>query len=58
VLFEMMRSYGSIEFASEFAAGVARSAELSTEGAFAGLPDSPAEEFVRTRVPFMVERRY
>jgi geranylgeranyl diphosphate synthase, type II len=58
VLFGVMRSYGSIEFASEFAAGVARSAELSMEGAFAGLPNSPAKEFVRTRVPFMVERRY
>jgi len=55
-LFELMVSYGSIGFSSEFAAGVARSAEAAMDGAFAGLPDTPGRRFVERLVPFMIER--
>ncbi|HMC04297.1 MAG TPA: polyprenyl synthetase family protein [Actinomycetota bacterium] len=55
-LFELMVSYGSIVFASEFASGVARRAQAAMDYAFAGLPDTPAKRFVRDLVPFMVER--
>jgi geranylgeranyl diphosphate synthase type II len=49
-------AYGSIAFAGEFAAGVARTAQAAMEGAFAGVPDTPARRFVERLVPFMVER--
>jgi geranylgeranyl diphosphate synthase, type II len=55
-VFELMLSYGSIAFAGEFAAGVARSATTSMDGAFAGLDDSPARRFIACLVPFMIER--
>jgi geranylgeranyl diphosphate synthase type II len=55
-LFELMVFYGSIGFASEFAAGVARSAEGAMDDAFAGLPDTPGRRFVERLVPFMIER--
>jgi geranylgeranyl diphosphate synthase type II len=51
-----MLQYGSVTFASEFASGVARRAEVAMDYAFAGLPDTPAKRFVRDLVPFMVER--
>ena len=53
---ELMQSYGSIAFASEFATGVARSALISMDAAFAGLDDSPARRFIACLVPFMIER--
>jgi geranylgeranyl diphosphate synthase, type II len=53
---ELMISYGSIGFASEFATGVARSAVSSMDAAFAGLDDSPARRFIALLVPFMIER--
>jgi geranylgeranyl diphosphate synthase type II len=53
---ELMLQYGSVAFASEFASGVARRAEVAMDYAFAGLPDTPAKRFVRDLVPFMVER--
>jgi geranylgeranyl diphosphate synthase type II len=55
-VFELMGHYGSIAYASEFASGVARRAEVAMDYAFAGLPDTPAKRFVRHLVPFMVER--
>jgi geranylgeranyl diphosphate synthase type II len=55
-VFELMASYGSVAFAGEFAAGVARSASAAMEGAFAGVADSPARRFVARLVPFMLER--
>jgi geranylgeranyl diphosphate synthase type II len=55
-LFDLMLAYGSIAFASEFAAGIARSAEAGLDRAFAGLPDSSARRFVGRLVPYMVER--
>lgn len=53
---ELMITYGSIGFASEFATGVARSAIGSMDAAFAGLHDSPARRFIALLVPFMIER--
>jgi geranylgeranyl diphosphate synthase type II len=55
-LFQLMVAYGSIGFAGEFAAGVARTAGSAMEDAFAGLRDTPARRFVQQLVPFMVER--
>ncbi|MGZ4149698.1 MAG: polyprenyl synthetase family protein [Acidimicrobiia bacterium] len=55
-LFDLMQAYGSIAFASEFAAGVTRSAEARLDRAFAGVPDSTARRFVGRLVPYMVER--
>ncbi|TFV86970.1 polyprenyl synthetase family protein [Blastococcus sp. CT_GayMR16] len=52
----MMHDHGSVAFADEFARGIARSAALTFEEAFAGVPDSPARRFVRDLVPFMVDR--
>ena len=53
---DLMMTYGSIAFASEFATGVARSAIGAMDGAFAGLDDSPARRFIALLVPFMIER--
>lgn len=52
----MMRDYGSIAFADEFARGIARSATVAFEDAFREVPDSPARRFVRQLIPYMVER--
>jgi geranylgeranyl diphosphate synthase type II len=52
----MMRDHGSLAFAEEFARGIARSASVAFEEAFAGLPDSAGLRFVRDLVPYMVER--
>ena len=53
---ELMERYGSIAFADEFARGIADSAAAAFEGAFAGVPDSPARRFVRDLVSYMVDR--
>ena len=53
---ELMVSYGSIAFASEFATGVARTALVSMDAAFAGLDDGPARRFIAWLVPYMIER--
>jgi geranylgeranyl diphosphate synthase type II len=55
-VFEKMERYGSVAFAREFARGIARSADAAFEVAFAGVPDSPARRFLRTMIPYMVER--
>ena len=55
-MLELMLSYGSIAFASEFATGVARSAMTSMDAAFAGLDDTPARRFIARLVPYMIER--
>jgi geranylgeranyl diphosphate synthase type II len=52
----MMEAHGSLSFADEFARGIARSAEVAFEEAFANAPDSPARRFVAGLVPYMVER--
>lgn len=55
-IFTMMRDHGSVAFADEFARGIARSAAVAFEEAFAGAPDSPARQFVGNLIPYMVER--
>lgn len=52
----MMQSHGSVAFADEFARGIARSAFVAFEEAFAGVPDSPARRFVGDLIPYMVDR--
>ncbi len=51
-----MDEHGSIAFATEFARGIAVSAVVSFEAAFAGVPDSPARRFLAAMIPYMVER--
>lgn len=55
-IFTMMQDHGSLAFAEEFANGIARSAAVAFDEAFIDLPDSPALRFVRSLVPYMVER--
>lgn len=51
-----MDDHGSIAFAEEFARGIATSAAVSFENAFAAVPDSPARRFLAAMIPYMVER--
>jgi geranylgeranyl diphosphate synthase type II len=53
----LMRDYGSIDFASEYAARMADAARAAFDDAFSGCPESDALVFLRELVPFMVERR-
>ena len=55
---DLILGYGSIGFAEEFARGVARSAGVEMEVAFAGLPDSASRQFLAELVPFMIERDF
>jgi len=55
-IFTMMQDYGSVAFAEEFARGIARSAAVAFDEAFADVPDSPARRFVRNLIPYMVAR--
>jgi geranylgeranyl diphosphate synthase type II len=48
--------HGSLAFAAEFARGIAASAVVSFQVAFAGVPDSPARRFLTAMIPYMVER--
>jgi geranylgeranyl diphosphate synthase type II len=55
-IFTMMQNHGSVAFAEEFARGIARSATVAFEEAFAGAPDSPGRRFVADLISYMVER--
>ena len=55
-LYELMEAHGRVAFAAVFASAMASAAALAMEYAFAGLPDSPAREFIRQIIPYMVER--
>jgi geranylgeranyl diphosphate synthase type II len=55
-ILNLMHSHGSVAFANEFARGIARSAAVAFEEAFAGAPDSIARRFVGELIPYMVER--
>jgi geranylgeranyl diphosphate synthase type II len=55
-LLAMMEDHGSVAFAEEFARGIARSAVVAFDEAFAEVPDSPARSFLRELIPYMVER--
>lgn len=52
----MMHDHGSVAFADEFARGIARSAAVAFDEAFAGAPDSSTRRFVGELIPYMVER--
>jgi geranylgeranyl diphosphate synthase type II len=55
-IFTMLQNHGSVAFADEFARGIARSAAIAFEEAFARAPDSPDRRFVGDLIPYMVER--
>jgi geranylgeranyl diphosphate synthase type II len=55
-ILELMHAHGSVAFADEFARGIARSAAVAFEEAFADAPDSRARRFVGELIPYMVER--
>jgi len=55
-LLSMMQEHGSVAFAEEFARGIARSAVVAFDEAFAQVPASPARSFLRELIPYMVER--
>lgn len=52
----LMERHGSVAFADEFARGIARSATVAFDEAFADVPDSPARRFIADLIPYMVER--
>ena len=53
----LMRDYGSVEFATSYAARIAETARQAFDDAFGGCADSPALAFLRALVPFMIQRR-
>jgi geranylgeranyl diphosphate synthase, type II len=53
---DLMDHYGSVRFAAEFGARMADEALDAFDGAFSACPPSPARDFLRGVVPFMVER--
>jgi len=52
----LITEYGSIEFAGEFALGIARAAVAAYEEAFRDVPDGDDARFVRALVPYMLGR--
>ena len=54
----MMDHYGSIDFAADYAAGIAGAAIDAFEVAFAGARHDDAYRFVRALVPYMLEREF
>lgn len=52
----LMHDYGSIEFATEYAAQLATDAHRMFDDAFRDCPKSPALDFLRRLGPFMIER--
>ena len=55
-LLELLRRHGSIEFAREFAKGIASAAEGAFEDAFAAVPESPDRSFIHDLIPWMLDR--
>jgi geranylgeranyl diphosphate synthase, type II len=55
-ILELMRRYGSIEFAREFGLGIAKAAGDAFDDAFADVPDSPERRFVHELIGWMLER--
>jgi len=53
-----MEALGSIAFAKAFAAGIASDAATAFAAAFAGVGETSAKAFVRSMIPFMVERTW
>jgi geranylgeranyl diphosphate synthase, type II len=57
-LLELMVAHGSIEFAEDYARGIADAALDAYDSAFAGASSGDASRFVRGLVPYMLERRH
>jgi geranylgeranyl diphosphate synthase type II len=53
----LMDDYGSVDFAAEYASGIASAATSSFEEAFGGRPPGPAKAFLRSLIPYMLGRR-
>ena len=53
---ELMRSYGSLEFAREFGLGIAAAADDAFELAFDGVPDSSERRLIHALIGWMLER--
>jgi geranylgeranyl diphosphate synthase type II len=53
----LIDEYGSIEFSRAYAAGIASAAVPAFEEAFGHLPSSPALGFLRSIIPYMLDRR-
>jgi geranylgeranyl diphosphate synthase type II len=56
MVLEAMRRHGSIEFAAEFAQGIADAAHGAFEIAFAGVPDGDDRAFIEAMIPWMLDR--
>ena len=54
---ELMHRYGSVEFTRAYAAGIAGAAHAAFDEAFAGVPESDATRFLRSLIPYMLDRR-
>jgi geranylgeranyl diphosphate synthase type II len=52
----LMREYGSIDFATDYAAQLAAEARRTFDDAFSDCHESPALDFLRGLGPFMIER--
>ncbi|HJR24697.1 MAG TPA: polyprenyl synthetase family protein [Acidimicrobiales bacterium] len=52
-----MQRHGSLEFAADFARGIAGAAHGAFEEAFAGVPDGEDRRFIEAMIPWMLERR-
>jgi geranylgeranyl diphosphate synthase, type II len=53
----LMERYGSLEFARMYADGIASAAVDAFDEAFAAAPESDATAFLRSLIPFMLDRR-
>ena len=55
-ILELMIRYGCVAFAAEFGSRMAHEALAAFDEAFAPCPQSPALDFLRSIVPFMIDR--
>lgn len=53
----LMVEHGSIDFTRAYAAGIAGAARESFDEAFAAVPEGPATGFLRSLIPYMLDRR-
>jgi geranylgeranyl diphosphate synthase, type II len=55
-VFALMRRYGSVDFAREYAAGITAGAYSAFDEAFGGVPPSVHVDFLRAVIPYMLAR--
>jgi geranylgeranyl diphosphate synthase, type II len=55
-ILNLMVRYGSLDYALQFGQGIAAAAYDSFHEAFAGVPPSPARDFIEAMVPYMLTR--